>query len=376
MHVADIESLEVFLNEKKVGTLALDDRNLVVFEYDPKWIETGFSISPLSLPLRPGLFAPKNPLLFDGLSGVFADSLPDGWGQLLTDRMLREKGIVPESLTVLQRLSILGNSGKGALEYRPVWLLENAVDSRKSLDELAEAVQEILNGSSSDNLDVLYDHAGSSGGARPKVNITLDNEEWIVKFPASTDLKNVCQMEYDYHQCAKACGLRVAETKLFPSDRCSGYFASRRFDRNSTEKIHMISVSGLLETSHRIPSLDYDLLLKLTWLLTRSREEVWQMFSLMCFNVFAHNRDDHSNNFSFLYLQDHWELAPAYDLTWSNSMGGEHATMIHGNGKDPDMEELLAAADQAGLDLQEAPERAESIRQRTEKELGIYLKWS
>lgn len=72
------------------------------------------------------------------------------------------EGIVPESLTVLQRLSILGNSGKGALEYRPVWLLENAVDSRKSLDELAEAVQEILNGSSSDNLDVLYDHAGSS----------------------------------------------------------------------------------------------------------------------------------------------------------------------------------------------------------------------
>lgn len=138
----------------------------------------------------------------------------------------------------------------------------------------------------------------------------------------------------------------------------------------------MISASGLLETSHRIPSLDYDLLLKLTWLLTRSREEVWQMFSLMCFNVFAHNRDDHSNNFSFLYLQDHWELAPAYDLTWSNSMGGEHATMIHGNGKDPDMEELLAAADQAGLDLQEAAERAESIRQRTEKELGIYLKWS
>ena len=92
----------------------------------------------------------------------------------------------------------------------------------------------------------------------------------------------------------------VTETKLFPSDKCSGYFGSRRFDRKGTEKIHMVSVSGLLETSHRIPSLDYDLLLKLTWLLTRSREEVWQMFSLMCFNVFAHNRDDHSNNFSFL----------------------------------------------------------------------------
>lgn len=57
-------------------------------------------------------------------------------------------------------------------------------------------------------------------------------------------------------------------------------------------------------------------------------------------------------------------------------MGGEPATMIHGNGKDPGMDELLSVAGQAGLDLQEAADRAESIRQRTEKELGIYLKWS
>lgn len=373
MNVVDIESLEVFLNQKKVGTLALTEQKVVVFEYDAHWIETGFSISPFSLPLKPGLFASRKPILFDGLFGVFADSLPDGWGQLLTDRMLRKKGISPESLTVLQKLSILGNSGKGALEYRPVWPLENPVEGRKSLDELAEAVQEILDGRTSESLDVLYDHAGSSGGARPKVNVSLDKEEWIVKFPASMDPPYISQMEYDYHQCARACGLRVAETKLFPSDRCSGYFASRRFDRSGTEKIHMVSVSGLLETSHRIPSLDYDLLLKLTWMLTKSTEEVWQMFSLMCFNVFAHNRDDHSNNFSFLCSKGQWRLAPAYDLTWSDSLGGEHATMVHGNGKNPGMDELLAVAEQAGLDREKALEIAEDIRMKTERNLAAYL---
>lgn len=94
----------------------------------------------------------------------------------------------------------------------------------------------------------------------------------------------------------------------------------------------------------------------------------------MCFNVFSHNRDDHSNNFSFLCSEGHWTLAPAYDLTRSNSLGGEHATMVHGNGKDPGMNDLLAAAAQAGLNREKALEIAERIRQRTEKELAPYLK--
>lgn len=57
----------------------------------------------------------------------------------------------------------------------------------------------------------------------------------------------------------------------------------------------------------------------------------------MCFNVYAHNRDDHSKNFTYLYDEDEcsWKLSPAYDLTYSNSIGGEHATTVNGNGVNP-----------------------------------------
>ena len=45
------------------------------------------------------------------------------------------------------------------------------------------------------------------------------------------------------------------------------------------------------------------------------------MYRRMCFNVYAHNRDDHAKNFSFLYEEEKkcWRLSPAYDLTYSTT---------------------------------------------------------
>ena len=78
--------------------------------------------------------------------------------------------------------------------------------------------------------------------------------------------------------------------------------------------------------------LDFIILGKLTLTLTKDYQELEKLFRLMCFNVFAHNRDDHSKNFSFIYSDDEekWLLSPAYDLTYSYSIGGEHAlSLIH-----------------------------------------------
>lgn len=85
-----------------------------------------------------------------------------------------------------------------------------------------------------------------------------------------------------------------------------GYFGTKRYDRRvnsdgKIERIHMISVSALLETSHRIPNLDYDILMKLTLELTKDFTEAEKLYRLMCFNVFAHNREDYSKKFTFLY---------------------------------------------------------------------------
>ena len=133
----------------------------------------------------------------------------------------------------------------------------------------------------------------------------------------------------------------------------------------------MISASALLETSHRIPNLDYNILMQLTLHLTQDYEEVEKLYRLMCFNVFAHNRDDHSKNFSFLYDEGKWSLSPAYDLTYSNSIGGEHATTVAGNGLNPGMEELLSVAKQIGINEKWAKNTAQEIRETVNNELKI-----
>lgn len=376
-----IKKLKVIFNEKKVGTLALLNKNkidLLAFQYDDEWIKNGFSISPFSLPLENKVFIPKiDP--FNGMFGVFSDSLPDGWGKLLVDRTLKKNNINPFEITLLDRLAIVGNSGMGGLEYIPQYDFEIKSEI-KDLDELAISCKKILNTEYSENLDELFLLGGSSGGARPKILTNINGEDWIIKFPSKFDSDNIGKQEYDYSLCAKKCGIFMPETKLFQSKNCSGFFGVKRFDReknpkNEIKKIHMVSVSGLLETSHRIPNLDYDILMKLTLKLTNDFEEVKKIYKLMCFNIFAHNRDDHSKNFSFLYneVKRKWELSPAYDLTYSNSIGGEHATTVAGNGKNPTIKDILKVAENIGLKRDESEKIALEIKEIVESDLKEYL---
>ncbi len=356
--------LKVFYNDILVGTLAKTPERVVAFEYDLDWLNNGFSISPFSLPLIKKVFVPKYEP-FDGLFGVFNDSLPDGWGRLLVDRLFLKNKINPVEIDNLNRLAVVQESGMGALTYKPEHRFQTENDV-SNLDILAQECSKILESQNSDNLDELFQLGGSSGGARPKILTSIDNEDWIIKFPSSIDPKNIGEKEYQYSLCAKDCGINMTETKLFPSEICSGYFGIKRFDRKNGKKVHMVSVSGLLETSHRLPNLDYNLLMKLTLELTRNYEDIEQLFRLMCFNVFAHNRDDHSKNFSFLYDDNkkEWHLSPAYDLTYSFSFNGEHATTINGEGKNPNLDDILAVAKNIGLNEKSAKNIALDIQEK------------
>lgn len=373
-----IKKLEVFYHDRLVGMMALYQNRLAAFEYGTDWLADGFSINPFSLPLEKKVFLPKiEP--FEGIYGVFADSLPDGWGRLLVDRLMRRNGINPMEMGNLDRLAIVGETGMGALSYRPVITLEES-DNSMSLDEIAAECEKVLQTEFSEQLDTLFTLGGSSGGARPKILTKIDGDDWIIKFPSSYDSKDIGRQEYDYALCAKKCGIDMEDVKLFESQRCSGYFGTKRFDRvrrddGGMTRRHMVSVSGLLETSHRIPNLDYDLLMRLTFMLTKDIEECMKLYRLMCFNVFAHNRDDHSKNFSFIYLDDEkrWVLSPAYDLTYSNSLNGEHATTINGNGINPGINDLLEVAKKAGLDIKAAKAAAEDIRECVNEYLGHYF---
>lgn len=359
--------LKVFYNDILVGTLAKTPDRVFAFEYDLDWLNNGFSVSPFSLPLIKKVFIPKyDP--FGGLFGVFNDSLPDAWGRLLVDRLFLKNKINPAQIDNLNRLAVVQESGMGALTYKPAHRFESE-NNISDYDILAQECSKILESENSENLDEIFNLGGSSGGARPKILTSIDNEDWIIKFPSSSDPKNIGEKEYQYSLCAKSCGIYMTETRLFPSKICSGYFGIKRFDRKNGKKVHMVSVSGLLETSHRLPNLDYNTLMKLTLELTRNYQDVEQLFRLMCFNVFAHNRDDHSKNFSFLFddTKKEWHLSPAYDLTYSFSFNGEHATTINGEGKNPTLDNILAVAKNIGIKEKFAKGIASDIKEKCSK---------
>jgi len=351
----EIKLVEVFMNKEKVGRIAMTPDFLGAFEYDPAYLSSGNSISPFNLPLRQGVFIAKR-TPFNGNFGVFDDSLPDGWGSLILDRYLKIKGVELAKLTLLQRLTLVGNSGRGALEYRPDHS-NSTSDEVINFDNLANEAEKILTTNyEGDSLDTLYKYAGSSGGARPKIFVKIEGKEWLVKFKATIDPANVGEIEYNYSLLAKKCGINMPETKLFERK----YFGVERFDRTSQEKIHTISAAGLLNADYRVPSLDYADLLQLCHVLTKNMEEVYSLFRQMIFNVAIKNRDDHAKNFSFQLINNEWKLSPAYDLLPSSGFNGFHTTTINNNGE-PTLKDIMTVAEKAGLNKQRATEIIQEI---------------
>lgn len=334
-----VKLVEIFYNNQKLGRLTITNDWLCAFEYDALYINKGVSISPLDLPLKPGVFIAKR-TPFDGNFGVFDDCLPDGWGLLILDRYLLSKGIKLASLTIPERLSLVGSTGRGALEFRPdqsQWSKEVKTD----FDYLASEAQKILDNSLyiGQSIEELYLKGGSPGGARPKVFVQFEDKEWLVKFRSQNDPENIGQIEYHYSQLAKKCSIEMTETRLFENK----YFGTVRFDRNSKGKIHVMSAAGLLNADFRIPSIDYIQLFQLNQYITRNILEKWKLFRLMVFNFLIGNKDDHAKNFSFLLTENEWHLAPAYDILPSYGIRGYHTTSINNN-SDPRKEDIMELA--------------------------------
>lgn len=340
----DKNFVEVWLSNSLVGRIALTSEGLCAFEYDANFLENGFSISPYALPLEKKVFiAERDP--FDGNFGVFDDSLPDGWGTLLLDRFLKEQGKDLSKLSILDRLSLIGSNGRGALEYRP----DNSFISNsefKDFDKIAQSCRKILEEKVVDknSLETLFKNGGSSGGARPKVFAKIGDREWLVKFKSGSDPKNVGEIEYKYSLLAKKCGIEMPQTRLVNGK----YFAVERFDRTASGRIHTISASGLLNASYRLPSLDYTDLLAVCKDLTKDQEQVVQLFRRMVFNVLIENKDDHSKNFSFQFKNGSWRLSPAYDILPSAGFNDMHATSINGKGN-PTIDDIIELAKQASI---------------------------
>lgn len=360
-----------------VGRLAYRDRRAYL-QYDEAFLRQGYELSPVHHRTEPGLLEPHDGSVFEGLHGLFADSLPDGWGRLLLDRRARTLGIEPASLTPLDRLACVGASTMGALTYAPEISVWGAGEDTLDLDRLAEQSQRMLTGQTAELLDTLGKVGGSPAGARPKALIAVNaaggaiqgegvHEEGytalMVKFAGAGDPPDIAAIEYAYSQMAGAAGIEMAPCRLLESVSGQRFFATERFDRRGAERLHVHSASGLLYADIKIPALDYEDLIALTALVTRDRRDRVKMFRLAVFNVLAHNRDDHARQFSFLMdRQGVWRLAPAYDLTFMEGPGGEHATSVLGHGREITRDQLAALGLKADLSREEALHIIEEVR--------------
>ena len=349
-------------SSRRVGWLALD-RGRPVFEFAEDWLTTPLPLSPVKFVPRRGLLS-GDPRMPYGLPGVFADSLPDAWGERLADRYFLSRGRALDDVSVLDRLTLVGTSGMGALTYHPSEE-RTAHPAPLDLDALNHEATRVLQGSASDLLPQLIETAGSSGGARPKLLVSLDAHDqlrtddgsfqdgftpWIVKLRYTQDGPDAAAVEFAYHQLARHAGIRVPAARLLttPSDR---FFAVERFDRSAGTRIHMLSLSGLLDLPQSYFAAEYGEVGRLIASLCESYAETTEFARRMVFSVLAHNRDDHLKNTALLMDADGtWRLAPAYDLTFMRGPGGEHSMLIAGEGRNPTDAHLHRAGETMGLE--------------------------
>lgn len=354
-----------------LGRLA-DDGQALLFEYAPEALSQGLELSPLHLKLRAQAYG-GFPLFLQRLPGLIADSLPDGWGLLLMDRLFRQQGLRHPG--PLDRLAFIGERAMGALRFIPARDAD-AQEPDWSLLALAEESARALAGDAATALRELALTGGSPQGARPKALVQYHlssgqvstrpdapGSPWLVKFPAQGEHKEVCAIEQLYAELARDCGLEVPDSCCFDLSADLAAFGVARFDREQGLRVPVHSLAGLLQADFRLPgATDYTAFLRATRLLTRDEREVEKAFGRAVFNVLFHNRDDHPRNFAWRLGRDRrWRLAPAFDLTFSEGPMGQHHMDVCGEGAAIKRHHLLRLAQEGGVQAQTAGEIIEQM---------------
>lgn len=346
-----------------LATLAEDAGRILLFEYSPEALRQGLELSPLHLALRTAAY-PGSRQPFDGLPGLIADALPDGWGMLLMDRVFRKLGRDPALVSPLERLAFIGERAMGALGFEPAQggkLTRHDI----SLLDVAQQIDRLTAGSSRAVLNELVLLGGSPHGARPKALVDFDpsighmqtggtgtpaTEPWLIKFPARGEHPEACAVEELYARLARASGIEMPPSRHFPLNRKLAAFGVKRFDREGGMRVPLHTLAGALHADHRQPSVDAIDFLRLTRRMTGDVREILKSFERCIFNLAFNNRDDHARNFSYRLGRDRrWRLSPAYDLTFNEGLRGHHQMAYAGETRTPTRDHLLSMATQGGI---------------------------
>jgi serine/threonine-protein kinase HipA len=379
-----VDVVEVRCWGARVGAIALDERSgFYVFEYEPRWRDSGIELAPTTMPVRhrPSRFMFPNlpPATFYRLPSMIADALPDDFGNALTTAYVAREGVLAENITPLDRLAYLGNRGMGALEFHPMRGPRTRKSTAIELSELVVAARSALAGeitsdaSTTDAVARLIAVGTSAGGARAKAVVALNPdsgelrsgqvptdpgfEHWLLKLDGVSpslglDASGLYgRIEYAYSRMAAAAGITMMEYRLL-EEGGRAHFMTRRFDRTPDgAKIHVQSLCALADLDFRQVGVhDYAQLFLQMEQLGLGAAARAEAYRRMVFNVAAANCDDHTKNFSFLLPEgDRWQLAPAYDVTHAHNPASQwtrqHLMAVNGATVGIDRDDVMSVAD-------------------------------
>lgn len=355
-----VDVAEVKIWGELAGAVRWDSQQqLGYFQYDPRFLQKGWDLSPIKMPIAAGSRIYSFPELgkgradtedtFKGLPGMLSDVLPDKYGNRLINIWLAQQGRPENSMNPVEKLCFIGSRGMGALEFEPPQIKTNKNSFSLELDSLVEVAKKMLNERESflTNFDKDEEKAmmeilkigTSAGGARPKAVIAYHPktnevrsgqgkvpkgfEHWLIKFDGVSgeqigESSGWGRVEFAYYLMAKDCGIDISECQLL-EENGRAHFMTKRFDRNKNVKHHIQSLCGLQHYDFNdMDGYSYEQVFQTMRLLRLTYPEAEQMFRRMVFNILATNYDDHSKNFSFILKKDEdWRLAPAYDLCFS-----------------------------------------------------------
>ena len=367
--------INAYMYDQKIGTF-LEHNGRIYFEYDKAFILQGLEISPIKLPLSKETYTNReHNSLYQGMAGVFFDSLPDKHGMAFIDRYFEREGLKAHEVTLLHKLAFIGDRGMGAIEYLPKEHDENilkahVINAQESYEKLKKSIDN-KESSIADFMNIL-DSVSPVGGGRPKMLVQYNREEKKIKINTKILEKGytraiikfdevyegvgsigLTKLEYIMMSMAKEAGVNTANFELI-EESGSYHLLLERFDRTKNdEKIHMCTASGLMHIDISVAqTTTYENLMMLTKKITKSQEEVEELFRRMVFNVLVFNFDDHAKNFAFLMdKKGKWSLSPAYDITYSKGLAKQHISTIGGKALNITKEDILKVAKSHSIKL-------------------------
>lgn len=303
------------------------------FVYGKSYLSRGdaVSIDPVELKLSGETYETGR---LNGVFGALRDAGPDYWGR----RVIEKHAGVPQ----LGELDYLLNSaddragalgfGLGQLPPAPRRKFNKTLELAK-LQQIAEALmrEEDVKTEEAAQVQDLMLLGTSMGGARPKAVVEDDDGLWIAKFNRPDDRWNNTRVERAMLELAKACGLRVVESRV-ATVGAKDVLLVKRFDRTKKDKGYLRSrmISGLtvLRAEEAVEMRDrwsYVLMAEEMRRVTQEPEkDAKELFQRMTFNAVISNLDDHPRNHALVAKEREWQLSPAYDLTPSPVISQEH----------------------------------------------------